>query len=75
MLLKCRDAIESLHLEIEEERSEKQRLAEEFNELQRFYNDLQMNDQEKDYRIQKLTEDAIQMQSDILILSKEKERI
>ncbi|CDW72869.1 UNKNOWN [Stylonychia lemnae] len=75
LLLKCRDAIESLHLEIEEERTEKQRLTEQYHELQRFNNDLQMNDQEKDYRIQKMTEDAIQMQSDILVLTKEKERI
>lgn len=29
LLLKCRDAIESLHIEIEEERNEKQRLSEE----------------------------------------------
>ncbi len=32
LLLKCRDAIESLHLELEEERNEKQRLIEELNE-------------------------------------------
>jgi FtsZ-binding cell division protein ZapB len=61
LLLKCRDAIESLHLEIEEERAEKQRLSEDLHELQRYYSDLQAVEQEKAYRIQKLTEGGIQM--------------
>lgn len=42
MLLKCRDAIENLHAEIEEERNEKIRLQEELGEMQRYVNDLQV---------------------------------
>lgn len=75
LLLKCRDAIERLHIEIEEERAEKQRLGEEMQEMQRYINEIQINDQEKSYRIQKLTEDQIQMQNDMLVLTKEKERL
>ena len=44
LLLKCRDAIENLHAEIEEERSEKLRLADELNECQRYINDMQLQD-------------------------------
>lgn len=75
LLLKCRDAIESLHLEIEEERAEKQRLADELSELQRFTNDLQLQDQEKTFSLQKLTEDGIQLQNDLMVITKEKERL
>jgi hypothetical protein len=42
LLLKCRDAIESLHGEIEEERIEKSRIQEELTECQRYINDMQM---------------------------------
>ena len=34
-----------------------------------------MQDQEKNFRLQKLTEESIQMQSDILVMGKEKERL
>ena len=75
LLLKCRDAIESLHIELEEERQEKQRIGEELQELQRMFQDLQINDSEKNFRVQKLTEDSIQFQNDLLILTKDKERL
>lgn len=74
-MLKCRDAIENLHAEIEEERNEKVRLQDEIGELQRFVGDLQLVHQEKNFKIQKLTEEHIQMQSDIHVFQKEKERI
>jgi hypothetical protein len=32
-LLKCKDAIETLHIELEEERTEKARMSEDLNEL------------------------------------------
>ena len=35
MLLKCKDAIETLHLELEGERNEKLHLSEELSELHR----------------------------------------
>ncbi len=41
LLLKCKDAIETLHIELEEERNEKQRLSEDMQELQRVIEDLQ----------------------------------
>ena len=37
LLLKCRDAIESLHIELEEERQEKQRIGDEMEDLQRMF--------------------------------------
>jgi len=40
LLLKCRDAIESLHAEIEEERADKQHLQEELMENQKYINEL-----------------------------------
>ena len=39
LLLKCRDAIETLHIELEDERSEKQRLVEESSEMQTMIQD------------------------------------
>ena len=36
---------------------------------------MQLVDQDKNFKIQKLTEDSIQLQSDIHVLSKEKERL
>ena len=74
LLLKCKDAIEMLHIDLEEERSEKQRLGDDLNEMQRVIDDLQSQDQDKNYRLQKVTEDLLQLQSDLVILTKEKER-
>ncbi len=34
-----------------------------------------MSEQERQFRMQKLTEDSIQLQGDVLIITKEKERI
>jgi hypothetical protein len=42
LLLKCKEAIETLHGELEEERNEKQRLSEEVAELHRVIDDLQI---------------------------------
>jgi len=33
-----------------------------------------VQDQDKNYRLQKVTEESLQMQSDLIILTKEKER-
>ena len=44
LLLKCKEAIETLHGELEEERNEKQRLSEEVAELHRVIDDLQIQD-------------------------------
>ncbi len=40
LLLKCKDAIETLHLELEEERTEKERMSNEMSEMQRIIVDL-----------------------------------
>ena len=40
LLLKCRDAIETLHIELEEERTEKLRLIDEVQDLHRMIEDL-----------------------------------
>ncbi len=40
LLLKCKDAIETLHLELEEERTEKERMGNEMSEMQRIIEDL-----------------------------------
>ena len=74
-MLKCRDAIEQLHLELEDERQDKHRLIEEVNELTRVLQEVQMSEQDRQFRMQKLTEDSIQLQGDVLVLSKEKERL
>ena len=74
LLLKCKDAIEMLHIDLEEERSEKQRLGDDLNEMQRIIDDLYGQDQDKNYRLQKVTEDLLQLQSELVILSKEKDR-
>ncbi len=49
-------------------------MCEELSELQKYVNELQQQDQDKAYRLQKLTEDSIQMQNDIMVMTKEKER-
>lgn len=74
LLLKCKDAIETLHVELEEERTDKQRLCDEVAELQRIIEDFQLQDQDKNFRLQKLTEESLQLQSEIMILSKDRER-
>jgi hypothetical protein len=37
--LKCKDAIEGLHIELQEERAMKERMTEEMNDLQRALDD------------------------------------
>ena len=74
LLLKCKDAIETLHVELEEERNIKQSFADEISGLQRVIEDYQVHDQDKNFRLQKLTEENLQMQSEIVILQKERER-
>ena len=75
LLLKCRDAIENLHQEIEEERAEKVRMGEQLQEYQKYMQEVQMNDQDRNFKIQKLTEDSIQFQSEIHLLGREKDRL
>ena len=66
--MKCKDAIEILHVELEDERNMKQRLADEISEMQRVIEDYQVHDQDKNFRLQKITEESLQMQSEIVIL-------
>ena len=45
LLLRCRDAIEELHAEIEDERNQKLAIAQELQELQQFTAELKMSEQ------------------------------
>lgn len=44
MLLKCRDAIEALNVQLEEERQEKQGMAEEMMDMRRLIEDMNAQD-------------------------------
>ena len=59
LLLKCKDAIETLHLELEAERTDKQQLGEELSEVHRALQEMREQDNEKNYRMQRLAEENV----------------
>lgn len=65
LLLRCRDAIEELHAEIEEERSVKGHLQREIQELQQYAADLQLQDQELQYNLQSHSDENQRLQAEI----------
>ena len=58
----------------EEERQRKAQMAEEIAHMQRLIEDMHAQDNDKNFRLQRLTEENLQMQSEIVVMGKERER-
>lgn len=64
-MLRCRDAIEELHHEIEDERTAKTAVQKEMQEAQGMLHDMRIREKELIFEVEQLHEKTAQMQSQV----------